>query len=61
MKPTETAPPAHPAVSGTRATASVPPVPPEDVETEEEAFYAAQEAALAELRTYFRNRPRRKA
>jgi hypothetical protein len=61
MKPTESVPSAAP-VAGSRRS------PPaarcgevtEERQTEEQAFFAAQEVAFAALRTYHASRPRRK-
>jgi len=60
MKPTETPPFAPARVGEVRPKAVRGGSSQPENETEEEAFYAAQEAALAELRAHHRNRPRRK-
>jgi hypothetical protein len=61
MKPTESVPSAIP-VEGSRRRG--PDVQRDDAaeesETEEQAFYAAQEVAFADLRAYHASRPRRK-
>jgi hypothetical protein len=57
MKPTKSVPSAAPAdVSRRRSVDEV----AEESQTEEQAFYAAQAVALADLRAYHASRPRRK-
>ena len=61
MKPTESPPSAAPVADSRRRTLDVQPdgVAEESL-TEEQAFYAAQEVAFADLRAYHASRPRRK-
>lgn len=56
MKPTDAPPSAPPTASSLPARN----MGPETIETDEQAFYASQEAAFAELRAYHASRPRRK-
>jgi len=61
MKPVESVPPATPVADSRRRSLDVQPeLAAEELQTEEQAFYAAQEVAFADLRAYHASRPRRK-
>jgi len=60
MKPTESPAAASPAEVRRRSVDMPSDVVVEETQTEEQAFYAAQEVAFADLRAYHAGRPRRK-
>jgi hypothetical protein len=61
MKPTESVPSVAPVAGSRRSTPTVQcDEVAEEGQTEEQAFYAAQEVAFADLRAYHASRPRRK-
>lgn len=61
MKPTQSPPSIVPAdAPGRRGEGVLREAAKAEAETEEQAFYAAQEVAFADLRAYHASRPRRK-
>jgi hypothetical protein len=60
MKPAKSLPSAAPAESHHRRPLAQSEAVAEELQTEEQAFYAAQEVAFADLRAYHASRPRRK-
>jgi hypothetical protein len=60
MKPTESPAAVSPAEVRRRSVDVQPDAVAEEAQTEEQAFYAAQEVAFADLRAYHASRPRRK-